>query len=105
MLLDEDLLLEVHAIAHFHEFVGIAGIAILAGKFAAAVRIDRPFKGHADAGAAIQQGAYGQGEVFDVVSLAERLALGSKAGDTDQFRLGERQEGKRSHYSPFVRLL
>src|ERR1035438_2385882 len=36
---------------HFHEFVGIARIAILAGEFAAAIRVDGPLKRHPRAGA------------------------------------------------------
>ena len=90
MLLDVDLLLEIHSVAHFHEFVGVAGITVFAGKLAAAVGIDGPFEGHAHAGAAVEQGTHGQGEVFDFVSLAERFALGCQAGDADQFGLGNR---------------
>ena len=55
MLLDEDLLLEVDAVAHFHEFVGIARVAVFAGELASAVGIDCPGKGHADAGASVEQ--------------------------------------------------
>jgi hypothetical protein len=44
-LLDVDLLFELGAVAHFHEFVGVTGIAIAAAEFAAAVRIDGPGKG------------------------------------------------------------
>ena len=40
MLLDVDLLLELRAVAHFHEFMGVAGIAVAAAEFAAAVRVD-----------------------------------------------------------------
>src|SRR5260370_1741070 len=57
VLLYVDLLLELPAVAQLHEFVGIARVAILAAKFAAAVRIDGPGEGHAaTAGAAVQQG-------------------------------------------------
>ncbi len=57
VLLDVDLLLELRAVAHFHEFVGVAGIAVLAGEFATSVGIDGPGEGHpAAADAAVQQG-------------------------------------------------
>ena len=60
MLLDVDLLLEVLAVAHFHEFVGVAGVAIFAAELAAAIRIDGPGEGHAAlADATVQQGRRG----------------------------------------------
>ena len=40
--------------AHFHEFMGVAGVAVFAGKFAAAIGVDCPLKRHSAAGAAIQ---------------------------------------------------
>ncbi len=49
---------------------------------------------HAHAGAAVEQGAHGQGEVFDFVSLAQRFALGRQPGDADQFGFGERVGGE-----------
>src|ERR1019366_24976 len=42
VLLDVDLPLELRTVAHFHEFVSVAGITVLAGELAAAIRIDRP---------------------------------------------------------------
>ncbi len=75
MLLDVDFLLEIHAVSHFHEFVGVAGVTILAGKLAAAVGIDGPGERHAYAGAAVEQGTDGQGEVFDFMPLAQGLTL------------------------------
>ena len=103
MLLDENLLLELHSVAHLHEFVGVAGITVFAGKFAATVRVDCPGEGHARAGAAIEQGANGQGEVFDLVSLANGFSLSCEAGDADQFGFGVRKKGKRSH--EYIRFL
>src|SRR5262249_47245911 len=47
MLLDVDLALEVQAIAQLHELVGIARVAVLAGKLAPPVWIDHPGEGHA----------------------------------------------------------
>ncbi len=88
MLLDVDLLLEIHAVAHFHELVGVAGVAVFAGKLAAAIGIDGPLEGHAHAGAAVEQGTHGQSEVFDFVSLAEGFGLGRQARDADQFGFG-----------------
>ena len=98
VLLDVDLLLEIHTVAHFHEFVGVAGIAVFAGKLAAAVGIDGPVEGHADAGAAVEQGPHGQSEVFDFVSLAERFGLGSQPRDADEFGFGGRVRGGESPF-------
>ena len=55
------------------------------------------FERHAHAGAAVQQGTYGQGEVFDFVSLAQRFAFGGQAGDADEFGFRKRQERKSCH--------
>ena len=38
---DIDFLLELHAVAHFHELVRVAGVAVAASELAAAVGIDR----------------------------------------------------------------
>ena len=104
MLLDENLLLEVHAVAHFHELVGVAGIAVFAGEFAAAIGIDGPGEGHANAGAAIQQRADRQGEVFDLVSLAQRFALRGQTGDAYELGFGLGRRGREATIdSPFVR--
>ena len=46
MLLDVNLLLEVDAVPHLHEFVGVAGITVFAGELAAAIGIDCPGEGH-----------------------------------------------------------
>jgi hypothetical protein len=97
VLFDKDFLLEGDSVAHFHEFMGIARVAVLAGKFAAPVRIDCPGKGHAHTGAAIEQGTDGQSEVFDVFSFSKRFAVSRQAGDSYKLGLGIRQKRKGSH--------
>ena len=93
VLLDIDLLLELRAVAHFHELMRVAGIAIFAGELTAAIGIDGPDEREtASAGTAVQQGTSGQGEVFNVVALAKRFTLRRKAGNTDQWRLLGRSE-------------
>jgi hypothetical protein len=47
VLLDVDFLLELGAVAHLHELVGVAGVTIFAGELAAAVRVDGPGEGQA----------------------------------------------------------
>src|SRR2546428_10117129 len=84
VLLDVDLLFEIHPISHFHEFVRVAGMAILASKLAAAVGVDGPGERHADAGAAVEQGTDGQGEIFHLVSLAEGFTVRGEAGNAHQ---------------------
>ncbi len=113
VLLGVNLTLEFQAIAQLHELVRVARVAILTGKLAAAVGIDRPGERHARRIAAIEDGARGDGEVFDVVALGERLALGCKTRDADKLRAGrldgeETGLGEGGHnkpgYSLFVRL-
>ena len=96
VLLDKDFLLELISVAHFHEFVGVAGIAVFAGELTAAVGIDGPCEREpAVADAAVQQGTRGQGEVFNVVAFAKRLAFGRKPGDADEWRLlGSGEQGQ-----------
>ena len=85
VLLDVDFLLELGAVAHFHEFVGVAGIAVFAGKFAAAVRIDGPGERQvAVAYAAVQQGFRREREVFNVVAFAQGFAFRGEPRDADQ---------------------
>ena len=70
LLLDVDLALEVDAVAHLHELVRVARIAVFAGELAAAIRIDRPGKRHAPIGdTAVQQPARRQREVLDKMPL------------------------------------
>ncbi len=96
MLLHENLLLEVRCVAHFHEFVGVARIAIFAGKFAAAIRIDCPLERYALTVAPAQYRAHRQSEVFHLMALADGFSAGRKAGDTHEFgsRFGEERVGK-----------
>ena len=91
VLLDVDLLLELHAIAHFHKLVGVAGVAVAASEFATAVRIDGPGEGHLTvADAAVQQRFVRESEVLDVVPFAEGFAFGGQPGDADQSGLSGR---------------
>ena len=54
MLLDVNLLLEIGAVVHLHELMGVTGVAVFAGELATAIRINGPGKGHARAGRAVQ---------------------------------------------------
>jgi len=97
VLLDENFLLEVDAIAHFHELVGVTGIAVFAGELASAVRVDCPGEGHAHPGATIEQRPDGQGKVFDLVALPQGFTLRSHPSDADQLRFGIGENGQRGH--------
>ena len=57
MFLNVDFALKFQSVAHFHELVRIARIAIFAGELAAAVRIDLPGEGHARRVTACEQAA------------------------------------------------
>src|SRR5579862_9092268 len=103
MLLDVDLLLELHAVAHFHELVGIAGITVPASELAAAVRIDGPGEGHgAPAVAAVQQRLRRKREVFDIVSLAKRFSLRGETGDAHEAGLIEGWEQRKGRHGKFA---
>src|SRR5215471_13181547 len=106
VLLDVDLALEVQAIAHLHELMGVARVAVFAGKLAAPVRIDGPAEGHALDCAAVQQRLHRQCEVFDIVPFANGLSLGRQARDANKLRgIGRGKKRQGSHCdSPFVRL-
>jgi len=97
MLLDENLLLEIDAVAHFHEFMGIARVTVLAGELASAVGVDRPRKRHAYAGATVEQRPNREREVFDFMPLAQRFPLRSETRDADKLGFGCREEGKCGH--------
>src|SRR5664279_3274802 len=75
LLLNVDLALEIEAIAHFHELVGVARIAVFAGELAAAVGIDGPVEWDTLADTAIEQSFCSKGEVFDIVAMANGFAL------------------------------
>src|ERR1700682_3628558 len=82
LLLDENLSFEVHAVPQFHELVCVARVAVLAGKLAATIRIDRRHEGQiAAAYHPAEQGSRSEGKVFNVVSLAQRLRLGGNPRD------------------------
>ena len=84
ILLHVNLLLELHAISHFHKLMGVARVAVAATEFAAAVRIDRPGERHLTAtDAAVQQRLRRKSEVFNIVPFAQRLALGREPRNTD----------------------
>src|SRR5437016_14456429 len=74
VLLDVDLALEIHAVAHFHELMRIARVAVLAGELAAAIGVDRPGKRHARRSTAAQPRAGWQSEIFNVVAFRGRFA-------------------------------
>src|SRR5208282_2449630 len=89
LLLDENLSFEVHAVPQFHELVGVARVAVLAGKFATTVRVDRPRKRKiASAYHPAKQRTRPEGKVFDIVSLAQRLAIGGDPRNAHQFLAG-----------------
>ena len=70
MLLDVDFLLELQAIAHFHELMRVTGVAVAASELAAAIRIDGPCKRHLPiADAAVQQRLRRQREVFNLMAF------------------------------------
>ena len=88
VLLDVDLLLELHALAHFHKFVGVAGVAVAAAELASAVGVDGPGEGHlAVADAAVQQRLRGQREVLDLMTFAQGFTGGGEARNADECRL------------------
>src|ERR1700694_974925 len=88
LLLDENLSFEVHAVPQFHELVGIPRVAVLAGKLAAAIRIDRPCEGKiASAYHPAEQRSSAEGKVFNVVPLAQRLGFGGDPRDAHKFRM------------------
>ena len=89
MLLDINLLFELHAIPHLHEFVGIAGIAVATAEFTTAVGIDGPGEGHLPAAhAAVQKRLGRKRKVFDVVPFAQRRAFRGEPGNADERVLG-----------------
>ena len=75
-MLYENFALEVFGLAEFHEFVSVAGVAILATEFAAAIGIDHPAEGHAGTGAACDVFSGGEFEVFRTTLGFERRAFG-----------------------------
>jgi hypothetical protein len=89
LLLNENLSLEIHPIPQLHELMGVARIAVFTGKFATAIRIDRPVKGKiARAHYPAEHGPRPQGKVFNIVALTQRLALGSHSRNANELRGG-----------------
>ena len=91
ILLDKNLALELAAI-NLHVLMGVARVTVFAGKFAAAVGIYRPFKGHAIGIAAIEDGFNGEEKVFRFfggLAFAFRSrGLCSEASNAHQWRMG-----------------
>jgi len=63
VLFDVNLALEIRAI-QFHKFMRVAGVAVDAAEFAAAIRIHGPAEGHAFGIATIQNRAHRQQKIF-----------------------------------------
>ena len=94
----------------FHELVRVAGVAIFAAEFAAAVGIDGPAERHARFGP-VQQAARGDLEILHGAFGFENLALRSQLCNPyqatfvgRQFGLGKRVEQQHVPFSPFLRL-
>jgi hypothetical protein len=83
-VLGEDAGFEVVGVVELHEFVGIAGVAVAAGEFAAAVGVDGPIEGHALGGTAIEEVFGGEGAVFDAFFGGVEGALAGESGDTGE---------------------
>src|SRR3954453_12746921 len=87
--LHEDLVLELGGITDLHELVGVARIAVLTGKLAAAVGIDGPGEGKIAAGlASVEDRPDRQRKELDLMSAIHVLGLAGKLGDADQVRGG-----------------
>src|SRR6516225_10156821 len=82
--LGEDLPLKVRTVPHFHKFMGIAGVAVLAPKLATPVRVDSPDEGHAATGLAVERGARLESKELDLGPLANLRAVGCQARDANQ---------------------
>src|SRR5579859_60510 len=105
VLLHVNLLLEVHAVPHFHEFVRVARIAVAASELASAVGIDRPGKWHLTfADAPVEQRLGREGEILDVMPFPDGLTLRGQARDTDQFGLARKREQRQGGHKR-IRLL
>ena len=89
-----DLVFEIGRV-EFHELVGVAGIAVFAADFAAAVRVDGPAEGHVGFGA-VQDAPRRNFEILHAALGFEQFALGSESGDPHECH---------TLFSPFIRLL
>ena len=97
MFFNEDLALEIDAVAHLHELVRVPRVAVFARKLASSIRVNRPLERKFPfADAPIQDRAGRQREVFDVVPLTQGLALSRQPRDADEPRprivLGKKRE-------------
>jgi hypothetical protein len=84
MLLDKNLSLKIDPVAQFHELMRIARIAILAGKLASAIGIDRPGKRKVPrANHPAKKRSSPERKVLDIMPLPNRLPSSGKASDAD----------------------
>jgi len=102
-----DAVLKIGAVAQFHEFMGIPGIAITAAKLTTPVRVDTPRKRHAGPGP-VEHAAAIDLEIPDGPFGFQDFAFGRKASNTDQTRRGRIAEQQHTSifafYSPVVKL-
>ena len=69
-----DLVFEIEGV-HFHELVGVAGVAVFASEFATAIGVDGPLEGHGGF-SAVQNAAGGDFKILDGALSFEQFALG-----------------------------
>ena len=91
-----DLVLEILAVLHPHEFMGIAGIAVFAAEFAATVWVDGPGEGHIRLGP-VQNAASLDFEILDLRLRFQQRAFGGQFGDPDE------HSPSFAFYSPLVK--
>ena len=98
-LFGEDFALEQLRVAQFHEFVGVAGIAVFAAIFAAAIRIDGPDVAH-PARSSPDKAARFKFQIFHLALGFQQVAGSSQAGDADEFggRIIVEQHGVIAHF-------
>src|SRR5262249_30419636 len=106
VLLDVNLALKIQAVAQLHELVGVARVAVFAGKLASPVGIDHPGEGHARGVAAREDAAVVERDVVNFVPFRQRFSLGREFGDSHQrsFRdaLREQRTGRHGTTHQFV---
>lgn len=83
-VLGEDASFEFEGVMELHEFVGIAGVAVAAGEFAAPVGVDGPIEGHAGGGTAIEEVFGGERAVLDAFFGGVEGALAGESGDAGE---------------------
>ena len=83
-----NLSFEVATVPHFHEFVRVTRVAVVAAKLASTIGVDGPGERHASARLAIQSGTRFQpGEELDLRALSDQGASGRQARDANQRHL------------------